>query len=390
MKKFLALLLALLALPAFSGCISDEDAALALRLNEEEIPLEYREDSAKTVKILNEMTLEDKLWQLFFVTPEAVGGEESKIAVGGIFRENAKIKPVGGIILFSENIRSGEQVSAFLEDMSSCFDVPIFSGVDEEGGSVSRLGQKGIITNNGNMSAVGASGDSSVAAEVGRRLGTELSALGFNLDFAPVADVLVNKSNTEIGKRSFGSDAGVVSEMVAAETAAMQGEGVSAVLKHFPGHGSTSQNSHNGVSVSERTLEQLRQSELKPFKTGIEAGADFVLVSHMSLPYVVGDNTPCSLSRFIISDLLKTEMDFGGVVITDALNMGAVSKLYTSGEAAVAAVEAGADMLLMPENLDEAHAALLAAVRDGRISEGRIDESVSRILRIKEKRGLLK
>lgn len=388
MKRLFAALLALFTLLALAGCAEDENAALARRLNETEVELEYREDGSAR-KLLNKMTLEDKLWQLFFVTPEALGGEGCKRAVNDEFRENAEAKPVGGIILFAENVSSYSQTSAFLADMSSCFSVEPFLGVDEEGGTVSRLGSKGIITNNGSMSRIGASGDPSKAAEVGTRLGTELKALGFNLDFAPVADVLINENNTEIGNRSFGTDPETVSEMVVAETAAMQNEGVSAVLKHFPGHGSTSNNSHNGTSVSQRTLEQLHESELKPFSAGIEAGADFVLVSHMSLPKVVGDNTPCSLSAYIISDLLKDELSFGGVVITDALNMGAVSNIYNSGEAAVAAIEAGADMLLMPENLDEAYSALLAAVENGRVSEERIDESVLRILRVKEKRDII-
>lgn len=372
-----------------AGCGADYDAELARKLNEEDMTLEYREEKNRAETLLEEMSLEDKLWQLFFVTPEAVSGGSGEISVTADFAENAEIRRVGGIILFSENIYNKTQVSEFLSDLSVSFNTPVFLGVDEEGGTVSRLGKKGIITDNGDMSKIGASGDPSAAAEVGERLGDELSALGFNLDFAPVADVITNPENTEIGRRSFGSDAETVGEMVAEEVIAMQSRDVSAVIKHFPGHGGTSDDSHKGTSVNKRTLEQLRAEELVSFKAGIEAGADFVMVSHMSLPDVTGDNTPCSLSRYVITELLKGELGFDGVVITDALNMGAVSNIYSSGEAAVMAVEAGADMLLMPDDLDSAYNGLFAAVESGRISEERIDESVMRILAIKEKRGLI-
>ncbi len=335
------------------------------------------------------MTLDGKLWQLFFVTPEAVSGWPAEKAVSEDFLAFAKKRPVGGIILFADNIASREQVTAYVNDIKAGFVTPVFVGVDEEGGLVSRLGGKGIITDNGDMRDVGDTGDSSAAGAVGGRLGSELSALGFNLDFAPVADTITNPANTEIGRRSFGTDAELVSGMVEAETEAMQSAGVSAVLKHFPGHGSASANSHNGISVSERTLDELEKADLKPFKAGIAAGADFVMVSHISLPNVTGNETPCSLSPAIITDLLRGELGFEGVVITDALNMGAVTSVYGAAEAAVMAFEAGADMLLMPENLTEAHAALAKAVEEGRISEARVDESVKRILSVKEKRGLL-
>ncbi len=336
-----------------------------------------------------EMSLEDKLWQLFFVTPEAVSGWPAEKAVSEDFAAYAKKRPVGGVILFADNISSKEQVTAYVNDIKAAFATPVFVGVDEEGGLVSRLGSKGIITDNGDMRDIGDTGDSSAAAAVGERLGRELSEIGFNLDFAPVADTITNPANTEIGRRSFGVDPELVSRMAAAEVEAMQSGGVSAVLKHFPGHGSTSANSHKGISVSERTLDELRSADLKPFEAGIRTGADFVMVSHMSLPNVTGSETPCSLSPEIITGLLREELGYGGVVITDALNMGAVTSVYGAAEAAVAAFEAGADMLLMPESLPDAHDALLKAVEEGRVSEARVDESVRRILSAKERRGLL-
>ncbi len=241
---------------------------------------------------------------------------------------------------------------------------------------MSRLKKAGVTP----ISPMGELKTEEEAQSAGRTLGKELKELGFNVDFAPVADVLVNSKNTEIGDRSFGSDAEKVSKMVGAFVPAIEGEGVSAVLKHFPGHGSTSVNSHTGYSESKRTLSELRECEFKAFSAGIEAGADFVMVSHMTAVNAVKEKTPSSLSKEIITDMLKGELGFEGIVITDALDMGAVTDSYGSGEAAVMAVEAGADMLLMPQNLGEAYDALLAAVKSGRITKERIDESVRKIL----------
>ena len=331
------------------------------------------------------MSLEDKLWQLFYVTPEALNDGHEVTEVTERFFENAKTYKVGGIILFERNVRDRNQVMELLGDLSVCFETPVFLGVDEEGGRVTRLSGACGVTDNGNMSDIETASD---ARRVGERLGGELSGLGFNMDFAPVADVLIDPDNTEIGSRSFGFDPIDVAEKVGSEVRGMQRRGISSVMKHFPGHGSTSENSHEGTSVSERTLDQLRECELLPFIAGIEAGADFVMISHMSLPEVVGDNTPCSLSQAIITGLLREELGYSGIVITDAQNMGAVT-IYGPDEAAVLAIEAGADMVLMPDDLDAAYEGLLSAVTSGRITESRIDESIERILSLKRRMGLI-
>ena len=202
------------------------------------------------------------------------------------------------------------------------------------------------------------------------------------MDFAPVADV-VSAENAVIGNRSFGSDPNVVGTMVAAEVQGLQESGVSACLKHFPGIGDTTTDTHDEKAVSEKTLEDMQQTDLPAFQSGIDAGADFVMVSHMSLPNVVGDDTPCSLSGAVISDLLRNQLGYNGIVITDALDMSAITDSYSSAEAAVKAIEAGADMLLMPENFEEAYQGVLDAVQKGTISEDRINESLKRIYRVK-------
>lgn len=239
------------------------------------------------------------------------------------------------------------------------------------------------------MATYGAAGDAQAVRELGARLGQELRAAGFNVDFAPVADVVTNANNTEIGDRSFSTDAGVASDLVAAMTGGLQDSGVIACIKHFPGHGSTEADSHLGLSRSERTLEELRQTELLPFRAGLEAGAGMVMVSHMSLPNVVGDNTPCDLSYAVVTGLLREELDYNGVIITDSHQMGAITEAYGCAEATLLAIQAGCDMILLPTDLDEAVQAVRSAVEEGTLTQTRIDESVLRILTLKYAAGII-
>ena len=269
--------------------------------------------------------------------------------------------------------------------------IPLFIGVDEEGGTIARIGnnvQMGT-TKLPSMEKIGSSGDSRKAYEIGETLAADIGELGFNVDFAPVADIIVNKKNTEIGDRSFGEDPELVSEMVIAEVKGLQENNVSSVLKHFPGHGSTVSNSHEGNSVSLRTLEELEKAEFVPFREGIEAGADFVLVSHMTLVNATKEKVPASLSGEVITGWLKGKLNYDGIVITDALRMKAISDDYSSAEAAVKTIKAGSDMILMPENVYEAYNGIADAVENGDITEERIDSSVKKILNLKFEKGLL-
>lgn len=336
--------------------------------NDEPAP-EVKEPSALE-KTMDAMTTEEKVYQLFFVSASSVEEEEL---------------PVGGIVLFAADIESDSQVKEKIAGYLENKKIAPFIGVDEEGGIVSRAGANPLVsvTHFPPMAEIGASGDEEAAKNVGKTLGAELSALGFTVDFAPVADVLVNKDNKEIGNRSFGADAEAVAKMVASEVKGFKESSMLCALKHFPGHGSAAVNSHNGRAESKRTLSELRACEFLPFKAGIDAGADFVMVSHMALTADGFENVPSSLSRRVITDLLKGELGFSGIVITDALNMGAVTEEYSPGEAALAAINAGADMLLMPEDLSEAKEAIISAVSEGTITEARIDESVEKILRAK-------
>ena len=347
-------------------------------------------DSPKTAEeYLKTMTLEEKITQMFMITPEALTGEGTVTAVDGTFQESLQACPVSGLIYFSKNLQSEEQVRQMLQKTmeagQSINGLPLFQGVDEEGGDVTRIYKSGIleIEDVGSMGAIGATKDPQKAREAGSILGSYLGELGFNLDFAPVADVLTNPDNQVVRTRSFGSDPELVSRMVCQELEGLKSQGIYGTLKHFPGHGATRQDSHTGYASTDRTLEQIRTEELLPFQAGIDAGASFVMAGHISVPEITGNDIPASLSKEMITEILREDMGYEKIVITDALNMGAISQKYGSGEAAVLSVEAGADILLMPADFEAARHRLTEAVRSGRISESRIDQSVLRILRVK-------
>ncbi|MCD8150910.1 MAG: N-acetylmuramoyl-L-alanine amidase [Clostridiales bacterium] len=343
----------------------------------------------KVAAKLEELTLEEKVAQMFVVTPEALTGVDTAVQAGSTTQAAIEEYPVGGIVYMADNLQDPDQTAQMLENTMAysqeAVGLPIFLSVDEEGGTVARVASNSAfgVTDVGNMSDIGASGDTEAAYEAGSTIGSYLSELGFNLDFAPVADVLTNSENEVVKVRSFGSDAELVSQMVEKEVAGLEEENVLACIKHFPGHGATGGDTHEGSVAAYRTLEELYESELIPFADAIEAGISFIMVGHFSLPEVTGDDIPCSLSSEIVTDLLREEMGYDGIVITDALNMGAISNTYSSAQAAIKAVEAGVDMLLMPENFQSAYEGLLDAVESGEISEERIDESVTRILTVK-------
>lgn len=348
---------------------------------EEKLELEIDE-------ILENMPLEDKVSQLFFVVPESLTGVETAIQVGDMTKEALQNYAVGGVILFSQNIQSEEQLRTMLVNFHEYSKYPLFTGVDEEGGPlVARVANSGVIDvpTFPNMQEIGNTGDSQQAYEVGTTIGSYLKNLGFNVDFAPVADVFTNPSNTVIGARAFGSDPQLVAEMVAKEVEGMQGQGVSAAIKHFPGHGDTYEDSHAEMATSYKTIEELRTVEFLPFQAGIEAGTDFVMVGHIAVPEVTGDNTPASLSGQMITGYLREELGYDGIVITDSMRMGAIVNYYDAAQAAVMVLQAGGDMILMPQDFVASRQAVLDAISNGTLTEARIDESLRRIYRVKLK-----
>ena len=329
-----------------------------------------------------EMPLEDKVAGLFIITPEALTGTDVAIKAGDTTKEKLSQYAVGGLIDAKQNIKSADQLKEMISGTQGFSKYPLFIGIDEEGGSVSRIAESGLADNVGTMGDIGTSGDPSKAKEAGSAIAAYLSEYGFNLDFAPVADVIL-EGNSIIGDRSFGSNAGDDAAMVSACVEGLQEGDVSACLKHFPGLGSTTEDTHEGMATSEKTKEDFETTDFLSFQGGIDAGADFVMVSHLSVPNITGDNTPSSLSDKMITDILRGELGFNGIVITDAMDMKAVTDYYTSDEAAVKALQAGADMILMPEDFEAAYQGVLDAVNNGTLSEERINESLQRIYRVK-------
>ena len=333
---------------------------------------------------ISEMPIEDKVAGLFVITPEALTGTGQVIRAGDTTREKLGEYAVGGLIYDADNIQSETQLTEMLQNTRNYSKYPVFLGVDEEGGDISRVAESGLVENVGSASEIGAAGDTQKAKEAGTAVGTYLAGFGFDLNFAPVADVNLIEDSI-IGERTFGNDAALVGGMVAANVEGMQDAGVSACLKHFPGIGSTTEDTHAGMAGSERTLEEFTQTEFTAFKAGMDAGAEFIMVSHLSVPGITGDNTPSSISSIVITDVLRGQLGYNGIVITDAMDMAAITAYYTADQAAVMALQAGADMILMPEDFETAYNGVLEAVNNGTLTEERIDESLRRIFRVKYK-----
>lgn len=349
------------------------------------------EESRKlSEQVLKTMTQEEKIWQLFFVTPELLTGVETATRAGDATREALEEKPVGGLVYFSQNLEDRAQVIEMLGNTQSYSRVGLFLGVDEEGGTVSRLGSNAALQADsvGTMRDYGDAADPAAVYDAGQTIAGSMRALGFNLDFAPVADVAENNSAV-IGSRSFGTDAQLCASLVRVMAASLRDGGVVPCLKHFPGYGSASGDDHNGPASISKTLEQLQSCDFVPFSAGIDDGAPFVMVSHLSVPEVTGDDTPADLSSVIVSDILRNKLGFADVIITDSQQMQSITSRYSSGEAAVAALSAGVDMILMPADLQAAYDSVWDAVQSGVLSQQRIDQSVLRILQVKAQYGIL-
>ena len=335
-------------------------------------------------------SLEEKIAQMFIVTPEAIGGDTALAAAGPELEQGIVKYPVGGFIYFAHNLQSPVQTSGMLDTTKDYYTsngfIPPFISVDEEGGTVARIANNPAfgVANMGPMMNVGATGDVNVAAYAGTYLSAYLKSLGFNMDMAPVADVYTNPSNTVIGNRAFGSDPYLVAEMVVAEMAAMRAGGVIPVVKHFPGHGATEADSHYGYASTASTLDELLACELVPFDSAVRSGCQCIMAGHISAPNVTGSEVPATLSSYMLTSVLRNRLGFRGVIITDAMNMGAVTNQYDSATAAILSINAGADVILMPVDFYAAYNGVLQAVNSGVISEERINESVRRILELKK------
>jgi beta-N-acetylhexosaminidase len=344
--------------------------------------------------ILKNMTLEEKIGQMLFVGLDSLRAEEETgdlTECSKTIEENMETWTPGGIILYGKNMETTEQVQKLTEDLQNASRIPLFLGTEEEGGENGRIASEDKITveETQEEGVIGESGETEQAEQTGQIIGSYMKDLGLNLDFAPVADVADSEENQIIGNRSYGSDVSTVSDLAAAFVTGIQGEGVSAVLKYFPGQGSLTTDTKKGAADITKTIKELRNTEFKPFSAGIKAGVDVIMVGHASVSPVTENQTPASLSSLMISEILRNELQFDSIVITDSMNMKAITDNYTVEEVAVKAVEAGADMILCPGNGKEAYKAIKEAVENGKISEKRLNESVLRILKVKIKREII-
>ncbi len=337
------------------------------------------------------MTLEQKVAQLFIVTPEAlVEGVSQVTQAGDMTREGVTAHPVGGIVYFAQNLLDPEQTTTMLANVKQFYadagNVAPFIAVDEEGGTVVRVADNEAFgaQDVGDASALGSAGDTEAAKRAAEQIADYLMPLGFNLDFAPVADVVDPLRSDTMGLRSFSSDAAVAADMVRAEVEGFRGKKMLCCAKHFPGIGAAAGDSHEGAITIEATNEELETVDLVPFRAAIEAGVPMIMVGHVSLPNIVGDSTPAPLSSAVVQGMLRDSLGYTGIIVTDSLSMGAITDYYAPAEAAVAALKAGCDIPLMPERLDEAYQGVLSAVQVGELTEERLDESLTRILTAKQ------
>ena len=366
---------------------SEPEIVLTEPEEEPEIILPSEDEIADSVvtPIIEAMTLEEKVAGLFIVAPEAITNVDAAQMAGDGTKSAIEKYPVGGFIYFDKNIVNKDQFTEMLQKTQEYCKYPMFLAVDEEGGEVSRIANSSIdVPKQESEANIGATGDANNAYASGTAIAGYLKELGLNLDLAPVADVSFSE-DSYIAKRSFGSDPDAVASFVANEVSGLQDNGVSACLKHFPGLGSTTEDTHETMVTSDRPSEDFRQKEFKVFSAGIEAGSDFVMVSHLSLPTITGDNTPCCLTSSIVTDILRNELGYNGIVITDAMNMGAISEYYAADEAAIMALRAGCDMILMPEDFELAYNGILNAISEGKIAQERVDDALKRIYKVKMK-----
>ncbi|MFG2073954.1 beta-N-acetylhexosaminidase [Nonomuraea maritima] len=343
-------------------------------------------------RALSRMSVEEKVGQLFmpviYGTTADSASEENQARYGA--RTPAEVIEkyhLGGVILFPYNVKSVSQVVGFTNGLQRASKVPLLIATDQENGLVSRFAA--VMSTFPGAGEIGKTGKPELAQQVAEATGKELRALGVNLDFAPVADVNVNPRNPVIGTRAYGDDPTLVAKMVAAAVKGFDAAKMAATAKHFPGHGDTTVDSHTGLPVIGHTKAEWERIDAPPFKAAIKAGVDAVMSAHIVFPKLDRSGDPATLSKTILTGLLRDELGFTGVISTDALNMAGVRKKYDDGEIAVRAVLAGADLLLMPNDLQKAQRAVLAAVKSGRITKERLDQSVTRLLTLKDHRGLL-
>lgn len=349
----------------------------------------------KVEALLQKMTLREKVGQMFYVRMESLDpsiewttyDDLANIKVQEVTENMKRVNeqyPVGGIILYAWNIDNETQLARITQQVRALNGNPLLC-IDEEGGRVSR------IANNPNfdvkkyesMAAIGATGDPQNAYECGNTIGTYLKRYDFDIDFAPVADVNTNPENIVIGPRAFSDDPAVAAPMVTSYLQGLKDAGITGCIKHFPGHGDTQADTHFGYASTQKTWNEMLTCEMVTFRAGIQWGCQLIMTAHIGAPNVTGSDIPSTMSPIILQDKLRGELGYRNIIVTDGMEMGAITQQYTSAEAAVSSIKAGVDIVLGPRHLTEAFDAVVDAVNSGIISEERINQSVRRILALR-------
>jgi beta-N-acetylhexosaminidase len=348
---------------------------------------------------LAKMTLREKVGQMFYVRTEALDTtihwtSYTELMPLELREVNDRMKtlcedyPVGGVILYAWNINDEAQLATLIAQIKALNGSPLLC-IDEEGGRVAR------IANNPNfdvkkyesMEAIGNTGDPANAYECGNTIGTYLQQYGFDIDFAPVADVNTNPENIVIGPRAFSGDPAVAAPMVTNYLQGLKDAGITGCIKHFPGHGDTKADTHYGYAQTMKTWAEMLQCEMVTFRAGIEWGCQLIMTAHIAAPNVTGADVPSTMSSIILQDKLRGELGYQNIIVTDAISMGAITNQYSTAEAAVGSILAGVDIVLDPSNYIVAFEAVMSAIDNGTITEDRINQSVRRILRLRKSMG---
>lgn len=349
-------------------------------------------------RLVKRMTLKEKVCQMFIVRPESLVCPQDPLSLD-LTEFNSDMAdffseyPVGGFCIFPKNIVSPEQLSQFtgglrsLSYRSGARSLPFrpLLCIDEEGGRVARIANTDSfgLKKFESMTALAADNDEKKVYDASFYIGSYVREYGFDIDFAPVADVNTNPDNIIIGPRAFSDNPETAARMVTSYLSGLSDAGIKGCIKHFPGHGDTRNDTHLGYAASNKTWDEIDACEMVPFKAGIAAGVQLIMIAHIAAPNVTGTDLPSTLSPVILQEKLRGELGYKGLIVTDAMEMGAITLKYSPAEAAVASVKAGTDIILLPADLKKAVDGIVRAVRKGEISEKRIDESVRRILSFK-------
>ena len=334
----------------------------------------------KITTMLENMTLEEKIGQMLFIS------YRKNLMDDTLNNLLTNIKP-GGFIFFSENLQEYNEAQKLINDIKSTANIPLFLGIDEEGGRVDRFKNiKGYTYDKiPPMLNIGATNKVLNAYETGCNIAKILNDFNLNMNFAPVIDVYSNPNNTVIGNRSFGSDPKLVSNMGINLAQGLKDNNIIPVYKHFPGHGNTSKDSHYDLPIISKSKEYLLNNDLIPFIDAINNDAEVIMIGHLAVPSITENNTPASLSKELINDFLKNELNYQNIIITDALNMQAITKNYSNKEVYELAINAGVDILLMPNDQENAISTIIELINENKITEEQINSSVYKILKLKDK-----